>query len=175
MPHNLIIFGSPQKSSFTHKLTAAEAASLLGKTVTYNCFDKFPTPCHDCGYCKVKSGCKFNDLDSFFTDFENAEKIIFAFPIHNNSFPSPLKALIDRFQRFYNARFSMGIKPPMTGEREVTLIITAGSDSDPLPIILAQILPVFTICGCRLKKVVLLKGTDKLSENDELTPTVINY
>lgn len=172
---NLVIFGSPKNDSFTAKLLKTVTSSLSGKTVYYNCFEASPFPCDACNLCVTQNACKYKDLDEFFNQFENAKHIIFAFPIYNGSFPAPLKALIDRFQRFYSARFSRNIKPPMKGNRLCTLVITKGSNKDLTPLILEQLSPVFTICGCKLKKTVVLKNTDSLTVHDTFYPIITEY
>jgi len=157
---NLIIYGSPNKNSFTMKLLKQSEEQNIENARFYNCFESMPAPCDGCGFCKTHDGCKFNDLKDFFEDFKEAERVVIAFPVYNGSFPAPLKSLIDRFQQFYNARFFRNKRPPINGIREVVLIITAGSNDDPLDIITAQLKPLFTICGCRLKKAIMLLGTD---------------
>ena len=157
---SLIIFGSPNKSSFTMELLKKEAAQQLEDAFFYNCFENNPAPCDGCGLCKNNDGCKFNDLTDFFEKFKAAKEVIFAFPVYNGSFPAPMKALIDRFQIFYNARFFKNKRPPIDGTRNVTLVITAGGKEDPLPLIIAQLKPLFTVCGCRLKKAITLINTD---------------
>lgn len=157
---NLIIYGSPNKSSFTMELLKTYATEKLENGFFYDCFENMPRPCDDCGVCKVSDNCKFDDLTDFFEKFKSAKQVIFAFPVYNGSFPAPMKSLIDRFQLFYNARFFKNKRPPIEGKREVTLVITAGGKDDPLPLITAQLKPLFTICGCTLKKVFLLVDTD---------------
>lgn len=157
---NLIIYGSPNKTSFTMELLKKTAAEKLNNAIIYDCFNEMPSPCDGCGLCKVKDACKFSDLTEFFESFKGAKEVFFAFPVYNGSFPAPLKALIDRFQIFYNARFFKNKRPPIDGKREVTLVITAGGKADPLHLITAQLKPLFTVCGCSLKKVVALIGTD---------------
>ena len=158
--NNLIIYGSPNKSSFTMELLKKVTAEKFENSYLYNCFEKSPKPCDGCGLCKVKDFCKYDDLKEFFESFENSDEVFFAFPVYNGSFPAPLKALIDRFQIFYNARFFKNKRPPIEGVRQVTLIITAGGKIDPLPLITAQLKPIFTVCGCKLKKAFVLSGTD---------------
>lgn len=157
----LILFGSPAKHSFTMELLKKTAAKKLENAFFYDCFKNNPIPCNGCGFCKKNDGCKFNDLTDFFEQFKQAKEIIFAFPVYNGSFPAPMKAVIDRFQFFYNARFFKNKRPPVDGIRNVTLVITAGGKADPLPLITAQLTPLFTVCGCRLKKAVMLINTDK--------------
>lgn len=36
---------------------------------------------------------------------EDADAVIVATPVYNLSFPAPMKALFDRFQRYYEAHF----------------------------------------------------------------------
>lgn len=157
---NLIIYGSPNKNSFTMKLLKEVTKGISEDAYLYNCFDNSPAPCDGCGACKVSDKCKFNDLDEFFENFKNARKVFFVFPVYNGSFPAPMKSLIDRFQFLYNARFFKNKRPPIEGKRDVTLVITAGGKSDPLPLITAQLTPLFTVCGCKLKKAFVLTGTD---------------
>lgn len=157
---NLIIYGSPNRHSFTMELLEKSLDKSLSSYNFFDCFENLPTACDGCGYCKENEGCKFSDLKAFFEDFKKAEEVVFAFPVYNGSFPAPLKALIDRFQFLYNDRFFKNRRPPIDGVRDVTLVITAGSKNDPLPMITAQLNPLFTICGCKLKKAVVLTGTD---------------
>lgn len=166
--HNLIIYGSPNKSSFTMELLQKIEPPFSGNCQFFDCFENSPAPCDGCGFCKTADQCKYDDLTDFFNCFRDAKNIIFAFPVYNGSFPAPLKALIDRFQQFYNARFFKNKRPPIEGRRDVTLVITAGSNNDPLPVITAQLKPLFTVCGCRLKKAVMLLNTD----NDPTLKTV---
>ena len=157
----LIIYGSPNKDhSFTMELLKKVEPDFLDNSIFFDCFDASPKPCDGCGFSKKADNCKYADLNSFFDNFKAASRVIIAFPVYNGSFPSPMKALFDRFQQFYNARFFKNKQPPIKGIREVTLVMTAGSKNDPLPIILAQLKPIFTVCGCRLKKAVMLMGTD---------------
>lgn len=157
---NLIIYGSPNKSSFTMELLKKATAENFNDAYFYDCFEKMPIPCDGCGVCKITDGCKFSDLTEFFKSFASAKKVFFAFPVYNGSFPAPMKALIDRFQFLYNARFFKNKRPPIEGKRDVTLVITAGGSDDPLPLITAQLKPLFTVCGCTFKKAIMLIDTD---------------
>lgn len=53
--------------------------------------------------------------------------LVIASPIYNLSFPAPLKAVIDRFQRYFEARFSLGIKPAIAKHRPAVLLLSAGA------------------------------------------------
>ena len=157
----VIIYASPKADSFTAKLLKEKFGDCKG-AYFYNCFKALPHPCFDCGFCKTKEGCAFSDLDKFYEKFEKANRVIFAFPIYNCGLPAPLKALVDRFQRFYNARFVLNKRPPVKGEREVFVLMTCGSEQDQAESVLKQLTPMFTISGCTLKEHIIIKGTDKL-------------
>ncbi len=172
---NLIIYGSPKADSFTAKLLKAELKNIDGDFEVFNCFETPPIPCNACNLCEIKYGCKNSDLDLFFKKFEMAERIIMAFPVYNGSFPAPLKALIDRFQWLYSARFSQNIMPPIKNKRDFILVITKGSDTDYTDIILEQIKPLFTISGCTLRRIVMLKNTDNISVSDDFKPIITNF
>lgn len=157
---NIIIYGSPNTNSFTMEILRQSEGDNLKNCYIYNCFKASPLPCDGCGFCKTADDCKFNDLDDFFINFAKAKRVVFAFPVYNGSFPAPMKSLIDRFQKFYNARFFKNKRPPIDGIREVTLIITSGGKESPLDLITAQLKPLFTVCGCKLKNAIMLLGTD---------------
>lgn len=126
----LIINGSPRENG-----VSAEVINQV-KQYFYNCeikqYDTFkmaPAPCCDCKYCEYHDGCSNRDLDLFFEDFEDADYIAFFSPIYNNFFPAPLKAIIDRFQRYYSARFKRGAKPPIKKHKRVGAVIVSGSNA----------------------------------------------
>ncbi len=170
----LVIYASPKKDSFTKKILSDKIKNLDNVSF-FDCFKSSPFPCDDCGFCKNKNGCSKDDLNEFFRQFEKSEKIIFAFPVYNGSVPAPLKALLDRFQRFFSARFVRNHKPAISGQREVTIIMTMGGEKDISEYVLEQFLPIFTICGCTLKKCYSLSGTDNLSLDDELVPKIYEF
>lgn len=168
----LVIYASPKPMSYTFKLMQY----ILGKkedVKIFNCFEQMPHPCTDCGLCKNINACRYDDLDVFFDDFEKAEEIIFAFPVYNCSVPAPLKALIDRFQRFYNARFFQNKRPPISGKRNVNVAMTFGGNNDDSETVLKQLTPLFSISGCNLDKCYILKNTDKLLPGDSIIPYII--
>lgn len=171
----LVVSGIPSSSAFTKKLLEREIEKLESPPLYYNTFSSVPLPCDGCGYCKTDPKCKHRDLDEFFANFTKANNIIFAFPVYNNSVPAPLKALLDRFQQFYYARFVRGERPPIKGKRDVTIIMTMGAERDVTPLILEQLLPIFTICGCRLKTTITLTGTDYLDQKVPHDAVITHY
>lgn len=65
----------------------------------------------------------------FFEDFEDADYIAFFTPVYNNFFPAPIKAILDRFQRYYNARYKRGSNPPIKKPKRVGVVIASGSNA----------------------------------------------
>ena len=112
--NTLILFGSPKRNGNTAQLCGAFLQGLpKNNTVEIvRLFDLNPKPCNDCGYCKASDGCSKKDLDAFMQKFQEADLIVVASPVYLCSFPAPMKALFDRFQRFYCARFRRGIETP---------------------------------------------------------------
>ena len=165
----LVIFGSPKKDGNTTKLLDSFLNSCPKDTEVkeYNCFENNPKPCVDCGYCIEKQKCCFDDLNEFYEYFENADLVVFATPIYNYSFPSPMKALIDRFQRYYNARFKMNIKLSIEKYRQALILSTSGSQDDfGFKVIEYQLTRAFTVLNIDLVGTVYINNTDKKPINN---------
>lgn len=157
----IVIFGAPNTNKTTgHALENYMKKNKIVCDYFFDCFKSAPLPCCDCGYCKKNSACKFSDLNEFYSNFENADRIIIAFPVYNAGFPAPLKALIDRLQVYYNARFVRNIKPPISKHKSVTIISVCGSNNDYKSVISAQICPAFTVTNCTLDEYICIKNTD---------------
>lgn len=161
MDKTIVIFGAPNVDKTTGQAlnNYIERNGLICHYF-YDCFKNSPLPCCDCGFCKENSACKFSDLNEFYNQFEDADRVIFAFPVYNAGFPAPLKALIDRLQVYYNARFVRNIKKPIQKHKSVTMISVCGSDNDYKSVLLAQIKPAFTVTNCTLDEYIDIKNTD---------------
>lgn len=130
MKNMLIINSSPRKEGVCAQvITQVKPYFAECSIKQYDLYDLSPAPCTACGYCELHEGCSNKDLDIFFEHFENADYIIFFTPVYNNFFPAPLKAVIDRFQRYYSARFCRGKKPPVEKPKKVGIVITSGSNA----------------------------------------------
>ncbi len=129
----LLINSSPRKDGVSAEIEKQLKAYFTECDIECeNTYKLAPNPCIACGYCERNDGCAQKDLDDFFVKFEDADYIIFLTPVYNNFFPSPLKALIDRFQRYYSARFVKGIKPPIEKPKKVGLVICSGAKNVPV-------------------------------------------
>lgn len=130
MKNLLIINASPRE-----KGVCVEVANQIKpyfaecKVKQYDLYKLNPAPCNACGYCELHEGCRVNDLDIFFEDFEDADYIAVFSPMYNNFFPAPLKALLDRFQRYCALRYLKGANPAIEKHKSVGLVIASGSNA----------------------------------------------
>lgn len=165
----LVIFGSPHNKGTTAKLLNSFVDSIP-KSATieiYDCFKNSPIPCNDCRYCHVVDGCSYSDLNDFYNKLENSDVLVFATPVYNLSFPAPLKALLDRMQRYWSARFKRNIRPPIKRKKQVYLLTSCGADStEEGEMLERQLKPVLTILNAKLIKSVHYTGADNCRPMD---------
>ena len=124
-------------------------------------------PCIACGVCKTKDGCVFSDMDSFDEAFRASDLLVIAAPVYNLSFPAQLKALLDRFQRYFEARFTRGIRPVIEKPRKAVLLLTMGKD-DAFAVEVCEktLKQSFSILSTKLTDTFCLSNTDEsVSEN----------
>ena len=163
-PSVLVLYGSPHKRGKTWQLYEAFSQAFpAGASVeVYSAYEERPEPCLDCGYCTRHEGCSQHDLDGFMRAFETCDIFVLVTPVYYNSFPAPLKAVIDRFQRYYSARFSRGIKPPIAKPRVAAILATCGSgDRDGLSEIKNQFKRAATVLNCTVAGAAFARGTDE--------------
>ncbi len=130
MKKMLIINGSPRERGVCAELINQVKPRFAGCEIKqYDTYKMSPAPCTACCWCEYHDGCSNPDLDPFFEDFEAADYVVFFSPVYNNFFPAPLKAVIDRFQRYYSARFKRGANPPIDKPKRVGVVIASGSNS----------------------------------------------
>lgn len=129
MKRALVILGTPHKKGNTARLVNSLLKQMPKEyeVQVVNPYLMKVRPCVDCAYCKTHSACAFHDLDDFYEAFEHADAVLFASPLYNLTVSAPMKALIDRFQRYFNARFVRGVQPPIARPRRAALVMTAGS------------------------------------------------
>lgn len=165
----VVLFGSPHSDGITAKLLSEFLLQIPQeykneKIEIFSTYKVQAKACADCGYCKIYEGCAFSDIDNIYSSVENADILLIATPVYNLTFPSHLKAILDRFQRYYNARFSLGKKPPIPKPKKAILFVTGGSDCiDGVEIIEKQLKMIFTILNTTLVDTVAEIGTDSLS------------
>ena len=101
----LIINASPRADGTTVSLIDAFCTGLSSdvQTAQLNLYDILPMPCMACNACQNADACRFSDLDELDELLRNADALVWAVPVYNYSVPAPAKAVLDRFQRYYEA------------------------------------------------------------------------
>ena len=112
----LVLFGSPNGQGCTRKLLDSFLVRFRENNsweiTEINAYEENVHPCTGCKSCAKKEGCVFDDFDRIDKELRASDLLVVASPVYNCSFPSPLKAVLDRTQRYFEARFSLGIRPP---------------------------------------------------------------
>ena len=179
IPVIMTISGSPRKDGDSADMLLQFTRELDAQFVAYDAYDSAYAPCIDCRACREYEGCVMDDMDGFFADFEAVAGIVIASPIYNMSYPAPLKAIFDRMQRYYSARFFLGKRPPIAGRRPVALLLSAGSEEENGDFATAQLKKIFTVTNCELVCRVVRSGTDHplaKSKNDiEITQKAAEF
>lgn len=165
----LILNGSVRKESVStelgDRLITAKSDEL--EIRRYNAYKMNVKPCMGCGWCDKNVGCVLDDMDGFFADFEAADYIVITTPVYNGGVPAPLKAVVDRFQRYYALRFAHGVKPPVAKPKRAALVITAGSKGEGREHIEKMFKQQFTVMNTTLVTTVFVDSTDTRQVGEE--------
>ncbi len=162
----LIIKGSARENGCTNTILNKAINELGDVQVTvFDTFSKSFKPCNDCRGCLKISKCVYNDLDEFFGEFENADVVVFASPVFNGGFSAPLKALIDRFQVYFNLFYNNGKIQPIKKHRKAILLCASGRIAhNEFLYMKAQLERSFTILNMNLSGAVICENTDKIGD-----------
>ncbi len=163
----LIIFGSPHPNGNTFKILNFLKSKIKSEFdfYTINAYERSCKPCIDCGKCTATGECIFLDLEDFDYYLNICDLVIITSPIYNYSFPSPLKTIIDRTQKYYNAKKIMGFSPFEKKPKKGIIILVAGSKNFEKNIISAQIEPVLKLLNIIDINYIILKYTDNKKLN----------
>lgn len=157
----LVVFSSPHAHGNTRMLLDAFLQQeRITDFVLFDCYKRQPKPCMDCGCCAAEFRCIFDDLDDFYRALNGCTRIIIAAPVYNNGFSAPMKALLDRMQIYFNARFKRNVRPPIKVAKQADILLTSGSNADCETAVLAQILPCFTVLNTTFGRLVHVGGLD---------------
>ncbi len=109
----------------------------------------------------LKGFVRFSDLDGFDKELRKSDLLVVASPVYNASFPAPMKALLDRTQRYFEARFSLNKKPPIKKRREAVLLLSMGSEEDfGVEVTTYQLKRSFSVMNTQLTGCVVWDATD---------------
>lgn len=159
----LVLFGSPHEDGHTAKLLDAFLAERPAavRVDRVDAYREVVVPCTGCGLCERLDGCRFPDFDGIDRLLRAADYLIVATPVYNLTFPAPLKAIFDRTQRYFSARFSRGVRPPIERPKKAAMLLCAGSPSaEGADIIRRQLSMMFTVMNTFLCEESLWLSTD---------------
>ena len=157
----LALLASPVAGGRTARLLDAFLSQLPCAAERIDVYRANFRPCTACGVCKTQEGCAFPDLDRFDRLLRASQLLVVASPVYNLSFPAPMKAVLDRFQRYYEARFSLGLRPPVEKHREAVLLTVSGTEDPDGPALMArQLRMAFSVMNTTLAETVAWTGTD---------------
>lgn len=159
----LVLAGSPHANGFTARFLKAflEPLKSDAQVTVVNAFRAGIAPCNGCDFCSTAPRCAMRDFDEIDALIRQSGLIVVATPVYYLSFPAPLKAIIDRMQQYFSARFSLGITPPIEKHRLAAVLVTAGSsDLDGAEIISRQLKMAFSVMNTSLEGVAVWGNTD---------------
>ena len=159
----LVFFGSPNQNGTTAALLHEFLKPFEGsaRVETVNAYERNIAPCIACNVCVGEERCSQPDFDDIDMLIRAADVIVVATPVYNLSFPAPLKAIVDRTQRYFAARFSLGIPNPVEKHKTAALLVTCGSrDCEGAEIISRQLKLAFSVINTSMEGMVVWLGTD---------------
>lgn len=156
----LCILGSPRKDGLSTAMADAALQALGGTVTRFDCYAHAPLPCDDCRFCHTTAACSKGDLDEFYALLEQADVLLFAAPVYNRSFPAPMKALLDRLQRYWAARFVRGERPPISRPKRTLLLTAGGSSRADGELLEQQLAPLLTVLHAAPALAAHLRDTD---------------
>lgn len=170
----LVLMGSPRHDGVTAQmlhcfLAQWDAHIDQGNRVTV--IDAYKTnmkPCIHCGHCKHTPGCMYDDFIPVDRGLQEADLLIIASPVYCLGFPAPLKAIFDRTQQYFEAKFSLGIQKPVQ-KHKYGLFLAAFGSSDPrgVAVMEEQLRLEFRVMNATLEHTVIAPNTDTIPLNGE--------
>ncbi len=98
----LSIFGSPRKNGFSSRLHEELIIPFKSRGFFIErvyAYDAEVKPCTGCGWCSENNSCSITDgMTEIYRLIRDADVISISSPLYFSSFPSPLKAVMDRCQ-----------------------------------------------------------------------------
>lgn len=114
-----VLFASPNENGKTKLLLDIFLSECAHNIIIYNMYDENIKPCIGCGRCESLKSCFTDDTEKILSDIFSSDFIIFASPVYNYSFPSPMKAFLDRLQPYF-------MNEKMNGTRKGFLLASCG-------------------------------------------------
>lgn len=173
----VILYGSPHNNSYTHCLLNTFTA-MLNEYIAYHApntkidiklYDAYKlniAPCDDCKYCYTAHKCKHNDFSQIERDIVLADIIVICSPVYFMSFPSPLKAIIDRTQGLWVSQHINKESELSNKKRKGLLLLTCGRDTlKGIDVVQRQANAYFITVNANRVGTAVFAGTDHITDN----------
>lgn len=127
--------------------------------------------CTGCDHCGRTSNCIFKDgMDQIYEGFDTSDIVIFAAPIYFNSINGLSKNIVDRCQRYWSIKYTIGDNYLRGKDRKGIFLLVGGAPFTHDHFVGAQ--PVmdffFRAINCDFKGNYLVSNTDKMNLADNL-------
>ncbi len=158
----LILNASPRADGNSVRLIEAFRKGLSADCICeqLDLYSMLPMPCIACNACKQQDTCRFSDLDDFDAALRQADVLVWAIPVYNYSVPSPAKAVLDRFQRYYEAHERNETLFEKTGRPCILLLSAGRAGLYSVDIIRKQLQTACRYTGFELTRTVFAANTD---------------
>ncbi|MDR2519223.1 MAG: flavodoxin family protein [Spirochaetaceae bacterium] len=167
-PKALALMGSPRAGGATARLLTCFIdqwrAFNLGAVTVVEAYKAALAPCTHCGYCGKQLGCVYDDgFTAIDAGLREADFLVVASPVYGMGFPAPLKAVFDRCQRYFEAKFSLGAANPIPKRKSALFLAAFGSkDGRGVEMMREQLRYTFLLVNAVLEKTVAAANTDRL-------------
>ncbi len=172
MKKALVLFASPHENGYTRRLLQEFLSGLSEKHWNVDFFDAYKhsiRPCIACGRCRTDAQCIYEDMDELDALLRKCDLVIVASPVYNLSFPAPLKAVMDRFQRYFEAYFFNNRRQPIEKRRQAVLLFTMGKNDELATTVCEKALKQsFSVMNIRLTHTLCLPDTDMASPGADM-------
>jgi multimeric flavodoxin WrbA len=184
MKKALVLMGSPRRNGFTAKLVDCfmeqwkKHITQQDSVTVIDAYQSAINPCIHCGHCKLTQGCRYNDSDDFRIidqSLRETDLLVIGSPVYGLGFPAPLKAIFDRTQQYFEAKFSLGIPKPIEKHKPVLLLVPFGSkDPRGLEILQESVRLTCLLMNAHLEHTIAAPHTDRVPVNLESIQVEMN-
>ncbi len=158
----LILNGSPHENGRTSAAAQAAKSALPEDCAVseFNCYQTPVNPCIDCGHCSKNDGCVYHDLDDFYKELNGCDLLMIASPVYNIGFPAPLKAVIDRLQPYFTARFHKKDAVTLREKSAYVMLFAGGHREQVKELLSLSLKQTFSVLNVSRSRILYVEGTD---------------
>lgn len=165
----VVLYGSPRKKGTTAQLVSAfcDALPKDAEIQIFSPYDNPVNPCCGCGLCEQGWYCAYDDMDEVMEAMIECDLLVIASPVYYLTFPAPLKAVLDRTQRCFNAH-RQERSPFHFKERDAIVLLAAGAPSERGDVVREQLRWLLPPLNAHMKGIVVCANTDKEIDHDAI-------